>query len=228
MHLGKRTVVQCSNLSDTLFQDGNKIMTSLPTLIVLADMPASAQPDSGQRPLSEVQHKLRIGLESGLPLVLVAPPAIAEKARAILPGNSVVELPTTEPPRGPQQARAIAAGVLSSTHAPGWLLWPAELGLIEPDTLVQLAKAVQQYPMVVPEYRQQRGQPVGLSSEFYSELIRLNTEWDLNRLMNRYPALGIEVNDPGVLIPQDLPFDLHPLAAMQTSTEPRYLAALPY
>ena len=126
--------------------------------------------------MSSVEHKLRIGLESGLPLVLVAPPPIAEKARAILPGNSIVELPTSATQRGPKQAKSIAAGVLSSTHAPGWLLWPAELGLLEPDTLV----------------------------------------------------LGIEVNDPGVLIPQDLPFDLNPLAAMQSSTEPRYLAALPY
>ena len=151
------------------------------------------------------------------------------------------ELATVDPSTGKQtwtsnassaedvaQAKAIAAGVLSSTHAPGWLLWPAEVGLIEPDTLVQLAKAVQQYPMVFPEYRQQRGQPIGLSSEFYSELIRLNTEWDLNRLMNRYPALGIEVNDPGVLIPQDMPFDLPPLATLLPSAEPRYLAALPY
>lgn len=228
MHLSKRTVVQCSNLGDTLFQDGNITMTSLPTLIVLADMPASAQPDAGQRPISIVEHKLRIGLESGLPVVLVAPHPIAEEARAILSGNSIVELPTAEHQRGPQQAKAIAAGVLSSTHAPGWLLWPAEVGLVESDTLVQLAKAVQQYPMVFPEYRQQRGQPIGLSSEFFSELIRLNTEWDLNRLMNRYPALGIEVNDPGVLIPQDVPFDLHPLATLLPSTEPRYLAALPY
>lgn len=228
MHLSRRTVVQCSNLSDTLFQDGNKTMTSLPTLIVLADMPTSAQPDAEQPPISAVEHKLRIGLESGLPLVLVASPTIAAKARAILPGNSIVEVPSTEHHQGPQQAKAIAAGVLSSTHAPGWLLWPAEVGLIEPDTLIQLAKAVQQYPMVFPEYRQQRGQPVGLSSEFYSELIRLNTEWDLNRLMNRYPALGIEVNDPGVLIPQDAPFDLHPLTALLPSSEPRYLAALPY
>ena len=228
MHLGKRTVVQCSNLGDTLFQDGNKTMTSLPTLIVLADMPASALPDAGQRPISIVEQKLRIGLESGLPVVLVAPSLIAEEARAILPGNSIVELPTADPQRGPQQAKAIAAGVLSSTHAPGWLLWPTEVGLVEPETLVQLAKAVQQYPMVFPEYRQQRGQPIGLSSEFYSELIRLNTEWDLNRLMNRYPALGIEVNDPGVLIPQDMPFDLPPLATMLPSTEPRYLAALPH
>lgn len=174
-------------------------MNSLPTLIVLADPTprSSAEPEV----MTALAHTLRIGLESGLPMVLVAPTAAAEFARTLLPGNDVVELTDTNghQPRNDLMARSVAAGVLASPHAPGWLLWPADMAEIQVDTLRVLAQGVGHYPMVFPQFLQRRGHPVGLSSEFFSELIRLKTDRDLSRLMTRYPALGIDVNDPGIL-----------------------------
>lgn len=204
MHLSKRTVVQCSNLSDTLFQDGNKTMTSLPTLIVLAD--PTPQYAAELDAIATLAHTLRVGLESGLPMVLVAPPYAAEHARSILPSNDIVELTdaVSTLSKPDTMTQAVAAGVLASPHAPGWLLWPADMDEVQAETLRTMARSVSHYPMVYPQYRQRRGHPVGLSAEFFSELIRLNAERDLTRLMTRYPALGIDVNDPGIL-ESDLP-----------------------
>lgn len=177
-------------------------MNSLPTLIVLADPNPPPAADSGA--MNVLAHTLQVGLESGLPMVLVTPPTAAEFARTLLPGNDVVELTEAQGPgsRTDLLSRAVAAGVLASPHAPGWLLWPADMGDVQPDTLRLIAHGVTHYPMVYPQYRQCRGHPVGLSAEFFSELIRLNSERDLSRLMTRYPALGLDVDDPGILEPE--------------------------
>lgn len=175
-------------------------MNSQPTLIVVADMTPPSE--EGGTSLSVLAQTLRIGLETELPMVLVAPPEVAEFARATLPGNDIVELTDvngTGRSRSDCLARAVAAGVLASPHAPGWLIWPGDMADVMPQTLKELAQSVTRYPMVFPQYKQQRGHPVGLSSEFFSELIRLQSGRDLGRLMTRYPALGIDVEDPGIL-----------------------------
>lgn len=199
MSLSKRTVVQCNKSRHTCFRMVNT-MNSNPTLIVVADMtPPSAE---GGTALSTLAQTLRVGLESELPIVLVAPPDAAQFARATLPGNAIVELNdigTGAVSRSDCLARAVAAGVLASPHAPGWLIWPGDMADVMPQTLKELAQSVTRYPMVFPQYKQQRGHPVGLSSEFFSELIRLQSGRDLGRLMTRYPALGIDVDDPGIL-----------------------------
>ena len=53
--------------------------------------------------------------------------------------------------------------------------------------------------------------PVGFSAEFYSELIRLQRERDLQRLLAQYPAHGVEVDDAGILMTQDPHSSLAPL-----------------
>lgn len=225
MSLSKRTLVQCNKLGHTLFQDGNKTMNSLPTLIVLAD--PTPQYAEAPEAMTALAHTLRTGLESGLPIVLVAPPAAAEFARAHLPGNDVVELAAPSDnllSRPDTLAKAVAAGVLASPHAPGWLLWPADMGEVRADTLRLIAQGVGHYPMVYPQYCQRRGHPVGLSSEFFSELIRLETARDLGRLMTRYPALGLDVDDPGIL-ESELPQDRLGLLRSQLQGVPRGAAS---
>ena len=79
-------------------------MDRLPTLLVLAN--ASVATRQGEPPLGPpspeaqamrmfdtLHDTLQKGLESGLPLLLVAPKDVAERARMLLPGNSGVELP---------------------------------------------------------------------------------------------------------------------------------------
>lgn len=192
-------------------------MNKQPTLIILAE-PAVASTTGQARPgpgqsaggqalglFSVMDSTVRRGLASGLPMVVVAPPDMARQARTLLPGNDVIELADMSPPysRADRLARAVAAGVEASANAPGWLLLPADMPMLQVDTLRAVASAVAQYTVVFPQYRHRRGHPVGFSSELFSELIRLDSERDLARLTARYPAMGVDVDDPGVLMAHD-------------------------
>ena len=67
-----------------------------------------------------------------------------------------------------------------------------------------------------------RGHPVGFAAELYSELVTLSGDEGARRLVARYPAQGIEVDDPGVLIDVDTEADLEQLrqAASAASAPP--------
>jgi molybdenum cofactor cytidylyltransferase len=49
---------------------------------------------------------------------------------------------------------------------------------------------------------------VGFGTELYSELVRLSGDEGARRLVARYPAHGVEVDDPGVLLDVDTVADL--------------------
>jgi molybdenum cofactor cytidylyltransferase len=197
-------------------------MTALPTLIILAE-PALSNEDGNRGHMgmfSVMDSTVRRGLASGLPMVVVAPPDMAQQARMLLPGNDVIELPDlpTLKSRSDRLARAVAAGVEASAQAPGWLLLPADMPMLQVETLRTVANAVAHYTVVFPQYRHRRGHPVGFSSELFSELIRLDSERDLGRLTARYPAMGVDVDDPGVLMAHDAQSGLAQLRAQLHST----------
>lgn len=207
-------------------------MNHQPTLIILAEptpagvgsMGAAGQSAAnGQQALglfSVMDSTVRRGLASGLPMIIVAPPDMAKQARQLLPGNDVIDLPDMAPTRSraDRLARAVAAGVEASANAPGWLLLPADMPMLQVDTLRAVANAVALYTVVFPQYRHRRGHPVGFSAELFSELIRLDSERDLARLTARYPAMGVDVDDPGVLMAQDAQSGLAQLRVQLHST----------
>lgn len=181
-------------------------MVTLPTLIILADCapgPSSLAHDELETETSlhfdPIDVTVRRAMDSGLPLRFVGPTLLARRARAMLHEAQVTEL-SEEGPEGTGLARTISAGVLASAQAPGWLLLPADMPMLRADTLSILGLALREHPLVFPTYRQQSGHPVGLSTEFFSELIRLEHDQGLDRLMARYPSVAIEVDDPGVLL----------------------------
>ena len=49
---------------------------------------------------------------------------------------------------------------------------------------------------------------MGFGAELYSELVVLDSDEGARRIAARYPALGVEVDDPGVLLDVDTPADL--------------------
>lgn len=110
-------------------------------------------------------------------------------------------------------ALGVAVAVIASAQSPGWLLLPADMPLLQTSTLKLMGQAVLQDPLVFPEYRHLRGHPIGFSAEFYSELIRLQRERDLQRLLAQYPARGVDVDDPGILMAED---NHHDLALLRT------------
>jgi len=212
-------VVQCNKSDHSDFADTGILTMSEPsTLIILAESegrhltgapcvtPAGLTPDP-QDALDTLRHSIRAGLASGLQVILVASPMMAAQIHHLLPPDRIVLLPdavaTGSQTLNDQMALGVAVAVISSAQSPGWLLLPGDLQPLQIDTLKTMGEAVTQNPVVFPEYRHRRGHPIGFSAEFYSELIRLQRERDLRRLLAKYPARGIKVNDPGILMPAE-------------------------
>ncbi|MDX9842853.1 MAG: NTP transferase domain-containing protein [Aquabacterium sp.] len=193
-------------------------MSEAPTLIILAESESRHMTDgphlapamsahNSMTALDTVHHTIRKGLASGLQVLLVAPPMVAAQAHHLLPADRVILLPEPQAPSlsggNDQMALGVAIAVIASARSPGWLLLPGDMPLLQAETLKIMGQAVTQESLVFPEYRHRRGHPVGFSAEFYSELIRLQRERDLQRLLAQYPAHGIEVDDAGILMTQD-------------------------
>jgi molybdenum cofactor cytidylyltransferase len=195
------------------FKIRDQVMNRLPTLLVLANTSANVRqkeqfcPEKRAPHLSDSLHDtLSKGLKSGLPVLFVAPRDIAERACTLLPANCVVELTDSHPIFGSASnapdnfVKAVVAGVLASAQANGWLILPGGTPLLRANTLRRIADAPAHQSVVVPQYKQLQGHPMRFSPEFFSELIRLQSVRDLNRLISRYPVMGLEVDDPGVLM----------------------------
>ncbi|MEO7057050.1 MAG: nucleotidyltransferase family protein [Caldimonas sp.] len=103
---------------------------------------------------------------------------------------------------------SIAAGVDASPDASGWLVLPGDMPLVQPTTLQAVARGLDEHPVVFAQHRGRRGHPVGFAAELYSELAALAGDEGARRLVARYPAFGIELGDPGVLLDIDTPGDL--------------------
>ncbi len=149
---------------------------------------------------------LRHAIASQLPVVVVTTAARASLASALLATRDIVVLDEAEAARG--MGASIAAGVSERSGASGWIVLPGDMPLVLPSTLLAVAGALEQNAVVYAQHRGRAGHPVAFSAELYSELIQLNGDDSPRRLMLRYPAHGLEVDDAGVLLGVDTPADL--------------------
>jgi len=154
---------------------------------------------------------LRHAVASQLPVVVVADAAFAEVARHSVAARDVVVLPDGAGYEPIGVGDSIAAGVAARADAGGWLILPGGMPMVRSATLVELARELGQHVVVFAQHRGVRGHPVGFSGELYSELVGLRGDEGARRLVARYPAVGVEVDDPGVLIDIDSDADLDSL-----------------
>ncbi len=157
---------------------------------------------------------LRHAIASGLPLLVVTTNELAPIAGRHVAARDVVLMPAAAPIRGRGMGDSIAAGVAARANSPGWLILPADMPRVRPETLVAVARALQTHAVAYAQYQGRRGHPVGFSAELYSELIALSGDEGARRLVARYPADAVEVDDPGVLIDIDTAEDLAALRAL--------------
>jgi len=154
-------------------------------------------------------------LETGLPLVVVATEPTAEVARRSVASRDIVVLPRPGSAEGAGASlgmgRSIASGVAAHPDAPGWLILPGDMPAVQPATLLAVAQALDEHPVAYAQYRGRRGHPVGFAGELYSELVALDGDEGARRLLARYPAVGVDVDDAGVLVDIDTPADLERL-----------------
>lgn len=152
---------------------------------------------------------LRQAVSTQLSVVVVTVAARVPLLSNVLARRDIVVLSDDEAARG--MGATIATGVAERSGAPGWLVLPGDMPLVQPETMLAVCAALDQHPVAYAQCRGRRGHPVSFAAELYSELIQLNGDDGARRVMLRYPAHGVDVLDPGVLLDIDTPTDLDAL-----------------
>ena len=149
-------------------------------------------------------------LASGLHVVVVTTAAFAATARSSVAARDVVVLPDVGSGLAGSLGMgvSIAAGVNCRPHARGWLVLPGDMPTVRPSSLQAVARGLDDHPVVYAQHHGRRGHPVGFAAELDSELATLSGDEGARRLIARYPAFGVELDDPGVLVDIDTPADL--------------------
>ncbi len=155
-------------------------------------------------------------IDSRLPVVVVTTDTLAAEALRWVARRDLVLLPEVGSAPGEPlgMGYSIAAGVMARPHAPGWLLLPADMPALRASSLQAVAKALAQQPVAFAQYRGRRGHPVAFAAELFSELSLLSGDEGARRMIARYPSIGVELDDPGVLQDVDT---LEALQAMRRS-----------
>lgn len=145
-----------------------------------------------------------------LPTVVVTTDALAAMARRYVASRDVVVLPMvgsdSDQPLG--MGYSIASGVAARPDARGWLVLPADMPHVTTETLLDVARCLPEHPVAYAQYNGRRGHPVAFAAELFTELATLSGDEGARRLIARYPAHAVEVDDPGVLLDVDTEADL--------------------
>jgi molybdenum cofactor cytidylyltransferase len=162
-------------------------------------------------------------LASGRGERFLASGGTTHKLQALLKGKTVLQhtldavkasgLPWHVEDAGhPGMGDSIAAGVSKTSNANGWLILPADLPLIQPATLLQVAQALQTNEVVLPCYvsegAEQRGHPVGFGVACKSDLLHLRGNKGAAGVIIGYSAIKLIVNDVGIVTDIDTVDDL--------------------
>jgi len=217
--IAAQTILLCEK---ELFLRSGTTMNVPPTVIVLAAGLGSRYTGAGHKleqllpdddgSAAAVLHlTLRHAIASRLPVLVVTTAELAPLAHEEVATRDVIVVPSAAPVRGRGMGDSIAAGVVARADAPGWLLLPADMPRVQPGTIAAVARALEGHPLAFAQHQGRRGHPVAFSAELYSELAALTGDEGARRLVARYPACAVEVEDPGVLIDIDTTQDLDEL-----------------
>jgi molybdenum cofactor cytidylyltransferase len=141
------------------------------------------------------------------------------KLQALLSGRSVLDwtlaavrasgLPFHVEDAGHQSmGDSIAAAVRATAGAQGWLVLPADLPLVQAQTILAVASALDGTNIVQPSYQGVKGHPVGFSARYYVQLSALKENAGGFSVIRSYGAIKIVVNDIGCVADIDTLDDL--------------------
>jgi len=100
---------------------------------------------------------------------------------------------------------SIATGVAATPDASGWLILPADLPLIKPETLQAVTQALGHHTTVVPVVQGQRGHPVGLQALCRDELLALHGDLGARAVLQRHAPHLLLLDDEGCILDVDTP-----------------------
>lgn len=156
-------------------------------------------------------------VQTQLPVLVVTTRNLVPLVAGHLASRDILVLSPADAARG--MGDSIAAGVAERSGAPGWLILPGDMPLVQPGTLLAVATALEQYAVVHAEHLGRRGHPAAFAAELYSELVKLQGDEGARRIIARYPAYGVEVADPGVLLDIDTAADLELLRSKYAAAQ---------
>jgi molybdenum cofactor cytidylyltransferase len=108
----------------------------------------------------------------------------------------------------PGMGDTIAEAVRATPHANGWLVLPADLPFIAPQTLLMLAHAQSDADVLVPDYQGQRGHPVRFARCCGDALTSLHGNQGAAAVVAAFKSARWPVEDAGCVMDIDTPADL--------------------
>jgi len=108
----------------------------------------------------------------------------------------------------PGMGDSIAAAVRATRDAPGWLILPGDLPLVQAATLRQIATAAMPTDMLVPVFEDQRGHPVRFSAACGEALANLKGNRGAAQILPAQAATKLIVFDAGCVLDVDTVQDL--------------------
>jgi len=176
--------------------------STLPTVIVLASGRGERFRASGG-----AQHKLAAPL-GGKPVLERTLDAVRASG---LPWH-------IEDAGHPGMGDSIAAAVRATADAAGWLVLPADLPLVRPDTLRRVADALASAAAVQPQHEGRRGHPVAFGADARDALLALRGERGAAPVLQALRARGevrdLVVDDVGTVTDIDTLADLSAAEAL--------------
>jgi molybdenum cofactor cytidylyltransferase len=100
---------------------------------------------------------------------------------------------------------SIATGVAATADAAGWLILPADLPLVQADSLCRVAEALAQHTVVAPWVQGQRGHPVGFGTVCREALLALSGDQGAKSVMQQHAPWRLELDDIGCILDVDTP-----------------------
>ncbi|MFL9924059.1 nucleotidyltransferase family protein [Herbaspirillum lusitanum] len=176
-----------------------------PVVIILAAGKGERFRASGGR-----QHKLDAPI-AGLPV-------LQHVIRAV--EQSGLQMYIVRSASGPGMGDSIGAGVAAVPNAAGWLILPGDLPLVQPDSLQRVARALATHAVVLPQYQQQRGHPVGFRRDCFDALAGLSGATGASAIVQARRRAGevldLVLDDAGIVSDIDSVEDLARAEAMFT------------
>jgi molybdenum cofactor cytidylyltransferase len=139
-------------------------------------------------------------------LVVTRPELLNILLAAGSPPDNTVLCPDADKGMG----HTLACGIQSIPHWSGALVCLADMPFIETTTYTQLLDALREDTIIVPEYRGQRGNPVGFGSKWFELLAAATGDVGAREVMkkNSEAIVSIALDDEGVCRDVDVPGDL--------------------
>ena len=194
-------------------------MSSQRTVVVLA-AGRSERFGAGRHKLAQplgasslLAQTLAHAIASHLRTVVVTTEAFVDVARSSVAARDVVVLPdlASDGSASLGMGTSIAAGVRASADSAGWLVLPGDMPLVQSATLLAVARALDHHAVAYAQHGGRRGHPVGFAAELYPELTELSGDEGARRIIARYPAFAVDLDDPGILVDIDTEDDLDAL-----------------